>query len=87
VNDLKLNNEDLKLYPNPTAQYFRLENNSPYQLKQLNIINVLGQVVRTIPVNSNTIHGIDVSNMASGMYNIRIEFEEGTVTRKLEILK
>lgn len=87
VNDLKLNKEDLKLYPNPTAQYFRLENNSPYQLKQLSIINVLGQVLRTIPVNSNTIHKIDVSDMASGMYNIRIEFEEGTVTRKLEILK
>jgi len=87
VNDLKLNNDDLKIYPNPTAQYFRLENNSPYQLKQLRIINVLGQIVRTIPVNSNTASKIDVSNMASGLYNIRIEFEEGTVIRKLEILK
>lgn len=87
VNDLKVNHDDLKLYPNPTAQYFRVENNTTYQLKQLSIINVLGQTIRTIPVKNNTVQTVDVSNMASGVYNIRIEFEEGSVIRKLEILK
>lgn len=87
VNDLKVNLDDLKLYPNPTAQYFRLENNTAYQLKQLSIINVLGQTIRTIPVKNNSVQTVDVSNMASGVYNIRIEFEEGSVIRKLEILK
>lgn len=87
VKELKVNQDDLKLYPNPTAQYFRLENNTPYQLKQVSMINVLGQTIRSIPVNNNKVQMVDVSNMASGIYNIRIEFEEGAVTRKLEIFK
>ncbi|RYD95004.1 MAG: T9SS type A sorting domain-containing protein [Sphingobacteriales bacterium] len=87
LNDLNVNNDNLKLYPNPTAQYFKLENNTPYKLKQLSIINVLGQTIRSISLNGPAVQAIDVSNLASGIYNVRVEFEEGAVIRKLEILK
>ncbi|OJV54815.1 MAG: hypothetical protein BGO31_15820 [Bacteroidetes bacterium 43-16] len=87
LKDLDVNNDNFKLYPNPTAQYFKLENNTPYKLKQLSIINVLGQTIRSISLNGHAVQAIDVSGLASGIYNVRVEFEEGAVIRKLEILK
>ncbi len=86
IKDLQLNADALKLYPNPTAHTVTLENESNYKMKQLVITNVLGQQVAIIPVKGNK-QSIDVSQYSSGLYNVRIEFEEGAVTRKLEVLK
>lgn len=86
INELAIDAQTLKMYPNPTSGMVMIENESAYTMKQVVITNVLGQQVMVIPVNSKTEH-ISVSNLTPGLYHVRIEFEEGVVTRKLEVLK
>lgn len=86
VKDLQLNADALKMYPNPTANKVTLENASQFKMKQVSITNVLGQRVAAMPIFGN-IQTIDISNLTSGLYHVKIEFEEGTVVRKLEVLK
>lgn len=86
LKDLDLNADALKMYPNPTANKVTLENMSQFKMKQVVITNVLGQQVAAMSIAGNT-QTIDVSNLTTGLYHVKIEFEEGSVTRKLEILK
>ncbi|HRP88539.1 MAG TPA: GEVED domain-containing protein [Edaphocola sp.] len=86
IKDLNLNTDVLKLYPNPTAQTVTIDNNSGFRMKNIVITNVLGQQVMKIAVKSNK-QVVDVSNLISGLYQVTIEFEEGTVNRKLEVIK
>ncbi len=86
VKDLHLNGEVLKMFPNPAAHTVTLTNESNYTMKQVVITNVLGQQVMVLPVSGNT-EKIDVAHLTPGLYHVSIEFNEGVVTRKLEILK
>lgn len=86
VKDLHLNGEVLKMFPNPAAHTVTLTNESNYTMKQVVITNVLGQQVMVLPVSGKT-EKIDVAHLTPGLYHVSIEFNEGVVTRKLEILK
>ncbi|HRP88971.1 MAG TPA: PKD domain-containing protein [Edaphocola sp.] len=81
-----LNIEELKLFPNPATQSITIENHSSYKIKNITINNFLGQQVMKIAIKSNK-QMIDISNLISGLYQVTIEFEEGTVNRKLEVIK
>jgi hypothetical protein len=87
INDLKLNNTALKLYPNPAQEIVTVQNASQYKMKQVAVFNMLGQEVLTLKVNNTNQTNIDISKLNAGMYQVRIDFEEGSVSRKLEILK
>jgi hypothetical protein len=87
INDLKLSNDALKLYPNPTTNTVTIENTTNFKMKQIVISNVLGQEVLNTKVSGNTAQILNVSHLNAGLYHVSIEFEEGIVTRKLEILK
>ncbi len=87
INDLGLDNNALKLFPNPGSHTVKLINESNYKMKQIIVSNILGQTVTTIPVRNNNQQLIDVNNLPAGLYNVRIEFETGTVIRKLEVIK
>jgi len=83
----QLNASQLKLYPNPATQSVMLENVSGLKMKHITLFNVLGQEVLSLPVTNNAKQSINVTPLTSGIYQVRIECEEGIVTRKLEILK
>jgi len=87
INDLGLDNNTLKLFPNPGSHTVKLINESNYKMKQIIVSNILGQTVATIKVQNNAQQVINVTNLPAGLYNVRIEFEEGTVIRKLEVIK
>lgn len=87
VNDLKLDNNVLQLFPNPGTHSVKLINESNLKMKQVIITNILGQTVASIAVSNNSQQLIDVNRLPAGLYHVRIEFEEGTVTRKLEVIK
>ncbi|HTO15572.1 MAG TPA: GEVED domain-containing protein [Edaphocola sp.] len=86
IKDLNLNSEILKLYPNPTRQTFTIENKSNFKMKNIIITNVLGQQVMKLAAKESK-KVINVSNLASGLYQVTIEFDEGMVNKKLEVIK
>lgn len=87
VNDLDISMDALKLYPNPAMAFVKLEHNSMYRMKHLIITNVLGQTVLSMPLSDQQLQQINVSGIASGIYNVQVIFDEGAVNRKLELVK
>jgi hypothetical protein len=84
---LSLNNEVLKLYPNPSTDVVVIENHTAFTVKNITIYNMLGQEILSEATNSNLQHKINISHLATGVYQVKINFEEGFVNRKLEIIR
>jgi hypothetical protein len=79
------------LFPNPTSDRATLSLMSPGDMGlNLTIINAIGQVMsqRTISViaGANTI-SLETQGFAEGMYHVVLSSAEGTITRKLTVIK
>lgn len=86
VIDLK-NQNDLLLYPNPSADWVMIDNKSAHAMKNITAYNVLGQKVYEAKADSSNKHKIDISGLASGVYSVRIETADGSLIRKFEVLR
>ena len=70
----------LKLFPNPFNQHLQLQ--SDKILKEVKLVNGLGQVVFTKSLNS-TNEQLDLPELASGIYFVNVKTESGVVLKKL----
>ena len=61
------------IYPNPTKNTFTVTGKD---LKQAEVLNMLGQRVTTATGQGETLH-IDIANLPTGVYFVRITDEEG----------
>jgi hypothetical protein len=94
VEELGIRNYELRVYPNPTDGQLRITN---YELGITNveIYDVMGRMVHTVetrllrqaqqPIASlqDDTTTLDISCLPSGIYFVRIQTENGTVTRKI----
>ena len=74
---------DAKVYPNPTNGLLKVE---VPNMRQIIVMNALGQIVSTIPAEGDNMV-VDMSQMESGLYLIRIETESGCVVRQINVVK
>lgn len=71
--------KDFTLYPNPTADYFTINNlNNVVSVK---IYDISGKVVKSISGSAD--NKFDVSNLEKGIYTVSIESKSGTVSKKI----
>jgi len=64
--------DSLKIYPNPTADFITItDSKGDFSHAQITIFNLLGQAVYQNTLESN-IHKIDLSNLDSGAYFVKI---------------
>jgi hypothetical protein len=82
--NFKLNMNDfdfsqITIYPNPIESNFTLKSDK-LNISRIQIINSLGQNVKTI---QNEFGNIDVSNLNSGVYILKIDTEFGILQRKI----
>jgi hypothetical protein len=75
-NELKINNEKLKIYPNPNSGIFTIESLGVNGQSTVIIYNMLGEQVYYTKLNSNTTQ-IDLSKEAKGIYLYRAIAESG----------
>ncbi|WP_206074001.1 HYR domain-containing protein [Marixanthomonas spongiae] len=76
--------DSVHLYPNPASNHVILENPSGINLQEAVIYDLTGRVIRTIDLNGmGAQKTIDVTNLASAAYLIRISSENGSVTKQL----
>ena len=68
------------LYPNPTDGIVKIEADGAMTVS---VMNVLGQKVLEIDANDNA--SIDLSGFESGIYMVRIETANGTMTEKVSV--
>lgn len=69
--------QKLTVYPNPVANqlYFSFDS-----IQKIEIFNVLGTLIKTIEKNTES---IDVSNLTTGNYIVRVTTENGTFSKKI----
>jgi len=72
---------NISLMPNPADHYIELTINSNVEVKEAVVFNAFGQMIQTVELNNNHAR-IDLSNMASGMYFVRVSGDNATATKK-----
>lgn len=90
IKESHLNDVNFRTYPNPTKNefsiYMVLTKNENYTVE---VINTLGQIVKTISLPNLTPgmynHMINVSELTSGLYTIKLKGNNATGTQKLII--
>jgi hypothetical protein len=76
---------DIVVYPNPTAETININsiNNS---INVVSVYSIDGKLVATYrnPLTSDS-YSIDVQNLATGIYTLKVETNNGSFTKKIII--
>ena len=80
IDNINLANS-INLLPNPADNYIDLSVNSNVEVKEAVVYNAFGQMIQTVELTDNHAR-IDLNNMASGMYFVRVNGEGVTATKK-----
>jgi hypothetical protein len=77
--------EQIKIYPNPTDGNIKIANIQNANLISIEVYNILGSLIKQIPIEkSNNILGVNLSNLAKGMYLLKLNaFGKLSKTEKL----
>lgn len=81
LNSVSFEKIGAKLYPNPTNNSITLELND-FSFTKVSLFNLQGSIIQNVTMNSNTTT-LDVSNLTTGIYLVKIETEEGTAVQKI----
>ena len=73
--------QSISLMPNPADNYIELRVNSNIEVKEAIVYNAFGQMIQTVQLNDNHAR-IDLSNVAAGMYFVRVNGEGVSATKK-----
>ncbi|RYD81471.1 MAG: T9SS type A sorting domain-containing protein [Sphingobacteriales bacterium] len=72
---------ELHIWPNPASTYLNIKNDSK-MAKNIQLVNILGQLVKTVKIQPLELLNLPVNDLKSGMYFIR---SNGENTQKLII--
>ncbi len=88
INDVNLE-EIVSVYPNPASDQVQISidpvNGST--LVSVTLKNELGQILETRKGNLETLVQLDVTGLSGGVYYVEIAFENGMVTRPIQVIK
>ncbi len=79
ISDNKM--ENMRIYPNPIVDVVNI--NTDFDILSVKVINSKGQVIYTEEGLRSNNYQINIADQPSGIYNIRIETEDGWVNRKM----
>ncbi|HET8574432.1 MAG TPA: PKD domain-containing protein [Edaphocola sp.] len=86
IHQVSLSKDELKLYPNPAREKVTLKNESPFKMRSVQVYNILGQEVFNGKTGNVRAYELHVQGLAAGMYNLRVNFTDGSWTsRKFEV--
>lgn len=71
---------DLILYPNPVKNTLNIQNSDTKTIEKVSIFNLIGQLVKTAEGKQRT---IDVSDLSSGTYLVKLQTNDGIIDRKI----
>lgn len=74
----------VNIYPNPTESEVIVDLTAVSEnVSKITLLDITGKEVKTIGVTENSITKFDVSNLASGLYQVVISGSESTLTRRI----
>jgi len=71
---------EIQVYPNPVKNELFISNKNSLKINSWMILGVVGKVIREIDFSGES---IDVSTLPSGIYFLRIEAQQGILTKKI----
>ena len=74
----EMTNETYKVYPNPVKDVLTIEGEN---VEQVNVYNTMGQLVKTVNCNDNTVN-VNVNDLQNGMYIVNVIDANGVVSSK-----
>lgn len=84
INEMGGANYELSIYPNPSNGQFTIKSDVSISL---NMINELGQTIRTITLNDTNSHEISLNEIANGIYFLVGKNESVKVNQKIVVAK
>ncbi|MFY0593664.1 tandem-95 repeat protein [Roseivirga sp.] len=88
IDDEVLDEDEVKLYPNPAQNYVTIDlSEIPQSQPNLTIVNMNGKSVWQMNNVRVPKVRVDVGNYPAGSYLVRVSSEKGTVVKKLLIIK
>ncbi len=86
VEEVALNNGNVKLYPNPANGTFTIQlNNVDAVLESVTILDITGKAVLSKSLNSTNEEKVDINNLSAGMYLVKVKTDKGENIQKLSI--
>lgn len=73
----------LRLFPNPAKDVITLSNPNNLPLKEVQLYDVTGRLVKSVNVTNGLQHQMDISELASATYFLLITAENGQLTKQL----
>ena len=67
----------IKIYPNPTSNQLLID--TELDIREIEIIDITGKIIMTTKENTTT---INVVNLTTGIYFIKLITDEKTITKK-----
>lgn len=80
----KVYGDGIKLFPNPAGDYFRIENG--FNIKQIEVINVLGKVVKVYSPQSQS-ENFYIGDLSTGLYLVRMLNKNNDVVKTIRLQK
>ncbi len=81
-----ISDRDITMYPNPAKDKITIEHQSQLKIESIQIYDALGRLVKEIESNEmKNKNEIELQNWSEGMYNVLINTDYGTVTKKFII--
>jgi len=78
----------MKIYPNPNNGKFTVEIDNGTAIHSINVYSIIGSLVKTIQVNTNSKNiEIDMSDASEGIYIVKIDSQDGSYTQKVNIVR
>ena len=82
VGIITINGVETKIFPNPASNFVTVQCSE--MINSIQIMNNMGQVVRTVSVNSDVTH-LDTSNLSAGVYFVKVITDKTAFSNKLII--
>ncbi|MCX6251589.1 MAG: T9SS type A sorting domain-containing protein [Bacteroidetes bacterium] len=80
INDIS--KASITMYPNPVTDYINI--NSTVNIKEVQVINLIGQVVLSQRFDTKTVT-LNTTGLKSGVYNLKVKLENGIVNKKIVV--
>ena len=73
---------NINIYPNPSGEKMRIDYNRSFSIESIMVTNINGQLIKTFDSKKSE---LDISDIPSGLYFLKISFENGSLTKKIII--
>src|SRR5690606_4541328 len=88
VNELRIENEKLRMYPNPANDLIKIESTVPKEELDISIVDVTGRTVLNKKAEIKNYTSDVELNLANGVYILKItNKQQKTISKKLIIAK